>query len=198
MTSDDDAHDQLHAQRRAGHRGGRAASQPRRGAAARLRPAWARARAAARACAAAARCWWTARPCRAAFISRPSSMAPRCARSRALPTATSSVRCRKRSSRRGAFQCGFCTPGFVLMTTQLLDENPGPGRGRDPALSLGQSVPLRGLSGDHRGGENRGAQARGRVAGMGELSREPREFIAFLRTTSARRGLWWRARNEAG
>src|SRR5262249_18712785 len=24
----------------------------------------------------------------------------------------------------GAFQCGFCTPGFVLMTRQLLDENP--------------------------------------------------------------------------
>ena len=28
---------------------------------------------------------------------------------------------------RGAFQCGFCTPGFVLMTRQLLDENPNPG-----------------------------------------------------------------------
>jgi carbon-monoxide dehydrogenase small subunit len=26
----------------------------------------------------------------------------------------------------GAFQCGFCTPGFVLMTRQLLDENPQP------------------------------------------------------------------------
>ena len=26
----------------------------------------------------------------------------------------------------GAFQCGFCTPGFVLMTRQLLDENPEP------------------------------------------------------------------------
>lgn len=26
----------------------------------------------------------------------------------------------------GAFQCGFCTPGFVLMTKQLLDENPDP------------------------------------------------------------------------
>jgi aerobic carbon-monoxide dehydrogenase small subunit len=25
-----------------------------------------------------------------------------------------------------AFQCGFCTPGFVLMTRQLLDENPEP------------------------------------------------------------------------
>ena len=27
----------------------------------------------------------------------------------------------------GAFQCGFCTPGFVLMTKQLLDRYPDPG-----------------------------------------------------------------------
>jgi carbon-monoxide dehydrogenase small subunit len=26
----------------------------------------------------------------------------------------------------GAFQCGFCTPGFILMTRQLLDEYPAP------------------------------------------------------------------------
>lgn len=26
----------------------------------------------------------------------------------------------------GAFQCGFCTPGFILMAKQLLDENPDP------------------------------------------------------------------------
>ncbi len=26
----------------------------------------------------------------------------------------------------GAFQCGFCTPGFVLMTKPLLDETPDP------------------------------------------------------------------------
>lgn len=26
----------------------------------------------------------------------------------------------------GAFQCGFCTPGFILMTAQLLDQNPDP------------------------------------------------------------------------
>jgi carbon-monoxide dehydrogenase small subunit len=26
----------------------------------------------------------------------------------------------------GAFQCGFCTPGFVLMSRQLLDENADP------------------------------------------------------------------------
>ncbi|HUZ75337.1 MAG TPA: (2Fe-2S)-binding protein [Stellaceae bacterium] len=27
----------------------------------------------------------------------------------------------------GGFQCGFCTPGFIMMTKQLLDENPDPG-----------------------------------------------------------------------
>lgn len=26
----------------------------------------------------------------------------------------------------GAFQCGFCTPGFILMTRELLDHNPDP------------------------------------------------------------------------
>jgi carbon-monoxide dehydrogenase small subunit len=26
----------------------------------------------------------------------------------------------------GAFQCGFCTSGFILMAQQLLDENPDP------------------------------------------------------------------------
>ena len=26
----------------------------------------------------------------------------------------------------GAFQCGFCTPGFVLMASQLLEAHPDP------------------------------------------------------------------------
>jgi aerobic-type carbon monoxide dehydrogenase small subunit (CoxS/CutS family) len=26
----------------------------------------------------------------------------------------------------GAFQCGFCTPGFVLMASELLSEHPDP------------------------------------------------------------------------
>ena len=56
---------------------------------------------------------------------------------------------------RGAFQCGFCTPGFILMTRQLLDEHPDPDDDADPALPVGQPVPLRGLSGNHRGGEAR-------------------------------------------
>ena len=26
----------------------------------------------------------------------------------------------------GASQCGFCTPGFIMMSLELLDQNPGP------------------------------------------------------------------------
>ena len=26
----------------------------------------------------------------------------------------------------GAFQCGFCTPGFIMMAKQLLDTDPNP------------------------------------------------------------------------
>ena len=63
--------------------------------------------------------------CRAASTWPRSPTAPSADR-RGAGTAAARRRCSRRSSRRGAFQCGFCTPGFVLMTRQLLDEHPDP------------------------------------------------------------------------
>ncbi len=65
----------------------------------------------------------------------------------------------------GAFQCGYCTPGFLLMTTQLLDAASRPRRRSDPALSLRQSLPLRCLSRDRRRGQDRRPQAQGSGSG---------------------------------
>jgi carbon-monoxide dehydrogenase small subunit len=53
----------------------------------------------------------------------------------------------------GAFQCGFCTPGFVIMTKQLLEELPEPSDDEIRHLFVGQSVPLWRLSRDHPGSE---------------------------------------------
>jgi len=57
----------------------------------------------------------------------------------------------------GAFQCGFCTPGFVLSRSR---------RRPHPRLSRREPVPLRRLSGDHPGGEGGRAQAAGRPVRM--------------------------------
>ena len=49
----------------------------------------------------------------------------------------------------GAFQCGFCTPGFVLMTHQLLEAQPNPTDDdiRDYlAGNLAAAAPIRRLS----------------------------------------------------
>ena len=48
------------------------------------------------------------------------------------PTA-SSTRCRRPSRAHHALQCGFCTPGFLMLATALLRENPEPDRRRRSA-----------------------------------------------------------------
>ena len=63
----------------------------------------------------------------------------------------------------GAFQCGYCTPGFVLMTERLLDANPGPRRRPDPGLPVRQSLPLCRLSRNRKCGQNGRAQKQGRL-----------------------------------
>ena len=68
---------------------------------------------------------------------------------------------------RGAFQCGFCTPGHVVHATALLrrglpaDAERAPGRG--PARAQRQRVPLHRLPGHCRGGlRDRRPASRGR------------------------------------
>ena len=50
----------------------------------------------------------------------------------------------------GAVQCGFCTPGLVVATADLLRRNPQPFGRRDPRGALGQPLPLHGLREDLR------------------------------------------------
>ena len=50
-----------------------------------------------------------------------------------------------------AFQCGFCTPGFVLMTRQLLDEHPTRTRTRS-SITCPETCAAARPTGNHRGG----------------------------------------------
>ena len=58
-------------------------------------------------------------------------------------------------------QCGFCTPGMMLVGAALLDAEPEPDRGRDPLGDLRQHLPLHRLH-EHRQGDP--ARGRGRSA----------------------------------
>ena len=51
-----------------------------------------------------------------------------------------------------ALQCGFCTPGMLMTTRALLNENPESERGGDPDGDLGLAVPLHRLQEHRRGG----------------------------------------------
>src|ERR1700736_5398063 len=76
---------------------------------------------------------------------------------------------------------GICVDGKAVVGRAR-----GAERGRDRALSFWQSVPLRRLSGDHRGGEGRRAQAEGRVA---PVTTQPGEMLWPSMSPFRRRGI---------
>ncbi len=51
-------------------------------------------------------------------------------------------------------QCGFCTPGMIMSSTDLVHEDPRALRGRGPPLARGQPVPVHRLP-QHRQGRAR-------------------------------------------
>src|SRR6202022_2313915 len=67
---------------------------------------------------------------------------------------------------------------------------PRAGRRYDPPLPNGQSLPLCRLPGNHRGGEDRRAQAQGRPTG---LTRRRREENEMTDATVAGAGPWYKA-----
>ncbi|MCK7490051.1 MAG: 2Fe-2S iron-sulfur cluster-binding protein [Anaerotruncus sp.] len=46
------------------------------------------------------------------------------------------------------YQCGFCTPGFLMTTTAFLEKNPSPSRDEITSVALRESLPLRQLRQD--------------------------------------------------
>ena len=60
-------------------------------------------------------------------------------------------------------QCGFCTPGMMLVGAALLEREPRPERRRRPLGDLGQHLPLHRLHEHRQGDPDRGGrQDRGR------------------------------------
>ena len=94
---------------------------------------------------------------------------------------------------RHALQCGFCTPGMLMTSRALLDENPDPTRGRDPHRDLGRDLSLHRVQ-EHRQRRALGGRARGRheTGGMNVGSREPSQPVDRaadrLRTAEAQGG----------
>ena len=55
----------------------------------------------------------------------------------------------------GVVECGFCTPGMIMASKALLDQNPNPSEAEKKG-SESQSLPMHRLSKDHRCGQSGG------------------------------------------
>ena len=64
-------------------------------------------------------------------------------------------------------QCGFCTPGMIMVAADLLAREPRPARGRDPARDRGQHLPL------HRLPEHRRRHPKAAAVAMREAAPPP-------------------------
>ena len=61
-------------------------------------------------------------------------------------------------------QCGFCTPGMMLVGAALIEQNPDPDRRRRPVGDLGQHLPLHRLHEHREGDPGRGRDQRRRCS----------------------------------
>ena len=62
----------------------------------------------------------------------------------------------------GAAQCGYCTPGILMVASALLDRNDDPERGGDLRGAVGQPVPVHGLPPNRHRGSLGGRDGAGR------------------------------------
>ena len=82
------------------------------------------------------------------------------------------------------FQCSYCTPGFVLATKALLDEQPHAGPRRREGVPGRQSLPLRQLREDPRRGDGRTRTRRVRCVAQWRRSGRSRATEGNLKATS--------------
>ena len=80
---------------------------------------------------------------------------------RARSRRTSSHPLQQAFRERHSFQCGFCTPGFVMSTYAFLQDNPDPTPEADPRRRRLESLPLHRLPEHRRGREPGRARAPG-------------------------------------